>query len=527
MSIISLNLQQPEIKAVAQNQPTVVLSDADSWTDEFMSLKTASGKAVTRERAMRCSGVLSCLRILSEDISSLALKLKRKSPNGATDAVDHPLYRMLESSPNEFQTSLEVREQMMLDLLLSGLFFNWIPRNGAGVIQGIYPIPSYSMRFQGQQRNGDLVWSCGQPGFPTTLTHHELWRGSVLNHNFVGGHSLMLLAREAIGLLMAAEEQGARLFSNGTQTDMILSSPEAVDEPTKDQMRKSFTDRHAGSERAFIPMLLEGGMTATRIGLTAVESQYIEARHYQLADIARLARIPGVLLGLTDKSSTYASAEQFFGAYVKHTIMPWAIRIEQTISRDLILPNIAADKGLFAKHQLSSLLRADQGTRFAAYNTAITAGFMQPAEARSEEEWDEIDGLDVTWMPMNYEVFGKPRIAPPNATATPAPAPGRSLDEGDIAPQPPANPKGRDLSELIASSILRSENREFARMGRKAAVSETKQAGFAAWLTDKVAELTGCSAASARLYADWRFDNQAAEDEARTKIKNLCLEGAM
>ena len=79
--------------------------------------------------------------------------------------------------------------------------------------------------------------------------------------------------------------------------------------------------RHAGSRNAFMPLLLEGGLTAKRIGLTAQESQYIESRHYQLAHIARIFRIPEVLLGISQgKSATYASAEQFSLAYVKHTI---------------------------------------------------------------------------------------------------------------------------------------------------------------------------------------------------------------
>ena len=62
-----------------------------------------------------------------------------------------------------------------------------------------------------------------------------------------------------------------------------------------------------------MPMLLENGLKASRIGLTAQESQYLEARQFQLGDIARVFRIPDVLLGISQgKASTYASAEQFF-----------------------------------------------------------------------------------------------------------------------------------------------------------------------------------------------------------------------
>ena len=87
--------------------------------------------------------------------------------------------------------------------------------------------------------------------------------------------------------------------------------------------------------------LLENGLKATRIGLTAQESQYIETRPVSACpDIARIFRIPDVLLGISQgKSSTYASAEQFFLAYVKYTLGPWCKRIEQAIQRDLLAPS--------------------------------------------------------------------------------------------------------------------------------------------------------------------------------------------
>jgi HK97 family phage portal protein len=129
----------------------------------------------------------------------------------------------------------------------------------------------------------------------------------------IEGQSLILLAREDIGLALAAEEQGARLFSQGVQSDLTISADDTLDEEAKKQLRQAFMARHAGSSNAWMPLLLEGGLKAARIGLTAQESQYIEARQFQLADISRVFRVPEVLLGISQgKSSTYASAEQFF-----------------------------------------------------------------------------------------------------------------------------------------------------------------------------------------------------------------------
>jgi HK97 family phage portal protein len=523
MKLTLLDLTEAKIQAAAMS-PAPALTDVAGWAELFTGLKTASGQLVSREKALRCSAVLACVRILMEDVASLPLILKEKSKQGATEAVNHPLYRLLKAAPNPWQTSLEVREHIMLDYLLHGRFFNYVPRDSSGKPTGIYPIDAGTMAYAGKHRNGDLVWSCADRNFPTrqSFTHQELWRGNLFNFNFVEGRSLIMLAREAIGLAVAAEEQGARLFSNGIQTDIVFKAKETLDQESKEQLRSALQDAYSGSKNAWRALLLENELDVAKIGLTAQESQYIESRHYQLSDIARIMRVPGVLLGLNDKTNTYASAEQFFQAYVKHTIGPWCHRIEQTADRDLILPN---ETGLFVKHNLNALLRGDQKTRFEGYKTGIEGGFMTLAQARAEEEWDELPGLDVTWRPANFVAVkdGKtiPDTAPNDAKypATPSPAP---------VPGPKQGPdKAGKVANNVASSILRSENREFARMSRKAEPSEGQAANFAAWHVDKVIELTGASGPAARLYSDWRFANPDAEDEARERLINLCLDGEL
>lgn len=107
-----------------------------------------------------------------------------------------------------------------------------------------------------------------------------------------------------------------------------------------------------------------------------------------------------MLLGISQgKSSTYASAEQFFLAYVKYTLGPWCRRIEQTILRDLLAPSEAAE--FFVKHDLDSLTRADLQTRYAAHASGIAAGFLTRDEARQMENLPTLPGLDEPLSPLN------------------------------------------------------------------------------------------------------------------------------
>jgi hypothetical protein len=176
------------------------------------------GRLVSRETALRASGVLACIRILMEDIASLPLCLKRKTKTGAEEATDHPLYRVLKTSPNVFQTSVEVREHIMMDLLLSGRFFCWQVRDSQGKIQEIYPLRATNMVFSRQDNRAGtpyLTWQYTAPELVREFTQFDLWRGNMMAQHYIDSRSLILLAREAIGLALRAEEQGARLFSTG------------------------------------------------------------------------------------------------------------------------------------------------------------------------------------------------------------------------------------------------------------------------------------------------------------------------
>jgi HK97 family phage portal protein len=380
----------------------VSTSDIEAMEQFLIGVKTHTGQIVTPERAKRCSAVLAILRGLSEDISALPLKVYKRGKDGDDHVPDHPVDALMNSAPNDIMTPIELREHIFYDMVLQGGFFvlkNEDPDN-PGQLLSLWPLQAgYVTR-----RWREMVWTFTDPvtGISGEFTPDLVWRCSILSGNGIDGQAITLLAREAIGILLAAEEQGARLFKQGVQTDLALEMTDTMDVESKDQLREAFQRRHSGSSNSWMPLLLEGGMTAKRIGLTAQESQYMEARGFQIADIARIFRYPEVLLGSTGKtsrSSTYASAEQFFESYTKHTLRPWAVRIEQSIHRDLFTTKERAK--YFCKHDFSELLRADTAGRYAAYTTGIASGFMSPAEVRKKENMPFVPGLDYFTRPLN------------------------------------------------------------------------------------------------------------------------------
>jgi HK97 family phage portal protein len=407
MGLITLNLPAPPAPTGkrADLLPIGTPYNLGTLQSLMTGVLSQSGQYISPQTAMRSSAVLACIHILCSDLASLPLNLYRRTPQGAELATDHPLFRLLHDTPNSWQTSMEMRESLVLDVLCFGQSFIEKEIGGDG-IAALYPLSAGRMVYVNPldmfiPPPVPLFWRYADPrAGQRILMSDDLWITRMLAPGgTIEGQSLILLAREAIGLALAAEEQGARLFRNGIQTDLTLETDGDIDQSSKDQLREALMRRHSGSANAWMPLLLEGGLTAKRIGLTAQESQYIEARQFQLADIARIFRVPDVLLGISQgKTATFASAEQFFLSYVKYTLGPWCQRIEQSITRDLLAPS---ETEYFAKHDLDSLTRADLQTRYSAHASGIAAGFLTRNEARRMENLPTLPGLDEPLSPLN------------------------------------------------------------------------------------------------------------------------------
>lgn len=473
--IRTLDLEPPTMTADCElNAPTgISMEDVSSMEQFLIGIKSHTGQVVTPERARRCSAVLACMRIISEDLSALPLVMYKRGKDGYDQrALDHPLYPILDVAPNEVMTSMELREHMIFDLMLWGHFYNLKNEdpNSPGDIGSLWPLQAGYV----SRRWRELVWTYTDPltGVSGEFTPDMVWRGTILAGNGLDGTALTLLARESIGLLLAAEEQGARLFKYGVQSDLVLATDEEIGKESKQELRAAFMQRHAGSGNAFMPLLLENGLTAQRIGLTAQESQYIESRKFQIEDIARMWRVPEVLLGnsTSGKSSTYASAEQFFQSYTKHTLGPWATRIEQTIHRDLLLQR--EQPKYYIRHDFSSLLKADTAGRYASYAIGIDKGFITPGYVAKQENFP--------WTP-ELEYYNKPQAPPASGTQ----------DEKSTPTDQSA------LANRVATHVLDKERKALVAHKQDPDVFYTHFGGY-------VEDLTGADAVAVVLYLEMR-----------------------
>lgn len=351
-----------------------------------------SGKTVTQKTSMQITAVYACVRILAETIADLPLHVYKYKDGGKEMAFEHPLYKLLHDEPNPEMTSFIFRETLMTHLLLWGNAYSQIIRNGKGEVLGLYPLMPDRMQVD-RDSAGNLYYQYQvytEDGVKlkkgtVKLSPYEVLHVPGLGFDGLVGYSPIAMAKNAIGMSIAAEEYGAKFFSNNATPGGILEYPGVIKDHEK--VRESWRKGFGGSSNAQNVAILEQGMKFTPISISPEQAQFLETRKFQIDEIARLFRIPPHMVGDLEKSS-FSNIEQQSLEFVKYTLNPWVSRWEQSMCRSLLQP---AEKGkVFIKFNVDGLLRGDYQSRMNGYAVGRQNGWMSANDIRELENMDRI-----------------------------------------------------------------------------------------------------------------------------------------
>jgi HK97 family phage portal protein len=89
---------------------------------------TDSGATVNETTAMRTGVVYACVRILSESVALLPLRLHEQDGETTKIATGHPVDRLLRLQPNRWQSPFEYKRLVMSHMLLAGNHYSLIRR---------------------------------------------------------------------------------------------------------------------------------------------------------------------------------------------------------------------------------------------------------------------------------------------------------------------------------------------------------------------------------------------------------------
>ena len=194
------------------------------------------------------------------------------------------------------------------------------------------------------------------------------------------GLDRLVYARNAIGLAQAAQMTQSKSYKNGGRMPGYWTTDEHLSEEEAARLSQSLQSAVSGENQWKSP-LLDIGINYKTSGQSFKDAELIATRKHELIEVCAAFGVLPAVLGVDDKTQSFASVEAMFTAHLRHTLRPWLTAWEQTIDRDLL-------DGLgpvYCKFDTSDMEKATTKERAESYRTLMDTLVMMPSEAREKE----------------------------------------------------------------------------------------------------------------------------------------------
>lgn len=387
--------------AVLGGQPP---SSPGEWSIFGSGNKSHTGVNVTVESSLGVPALYACVQVISQDVAKLPLIAYRRLKRGKERATDWSGYRVLHDSPNPEMTSYEWREFQISHVASWGNAFSEIDWSNAGTVRGLWPLRPDRMRIS--RKNGKLLYHYTVPsGQEQTLAAWRIHHIRGLGFDGVMGWSPVGMAKQALGLNLAAEEYGARWYAGGGQPRVVAVHPGKLSLPAQGRIQAAIEGSMNGLSNSHRIKVLEEGVQLHTVGVPAEDAQFLEAQDWGAHQVTRLYRMPPHKIGLL-KNATFSNIEHQAIEYVTDTLQPWLVRHEQALQRDMLTET--EQQSLFFEYLVEGALRGDIKSRYEAYAVGRNWGWFSANDIRERENLNPIDGGDVYLTPLNMSAGQSP-----------------------------------------------------------------------------------------------------------------------
>ncbi|HAX5241945.1 TPA: phage portal protein [Escherichia coli] len=390
-----------------KKQPGRIKSALLNWLGVPLSLTTgefwqewygtsSSGKVVTADKVIRLSAVWACVRLLSESVSTLPLRIYERQPDGSRKLAQNDMvYQVLCRRPNPEMTPSRFMLMIVASICLRGNAFVEKLFIGNKLVS-LVPLLPQNMVVK-RLDNGHLQYTYTDNGRQRVIPVNRMMHIRGFGLDGVCGLMPTMAGVDVFGAAMSVDEAAAKIFENGLQSTGFLSSEVPLNKDQRDRLRKNL-QAFIGSKNAGKLMVLENKLSYQNVTMNPEAAQLLESRAFSIEEICRWFRVPPFMIGHTTKQSSWASSLEGMNLlFLTHTLRPLLVNIEQEIGRCLL----GGDEDLFAEFSVEGLLRADSAGRAAYYTSALQNGWMSRNDVRRLENMPPIEGGDIYTVQLN------------------------------------------------------------------------------------------------------------------------------
>jgi HK97 family phage portal protein len=382
---------------------------------EYLGVQSSgSGQKVTELSALGLAAVTRAITVTCNVPASLPLHCYRQDGDERKAATGWGA--RLVDDPHPDLTPYELWQLMWVHRRLWGNAYLRKLRNQLGQIVELWPIHPSRVKVGRSSETGLKVYSI-DGGREVFIGDDAILHVPGLGYDGITGLSPIRLARESIGLGLAAQEYGSKLFGSGSLATGILQTEQRLTQKQADALHDRWKSKRTGMDSAHDTIVLDRGAKFTQLTIPPGDAQFLESRRFQVVEVCRWFNLPPFLMFETEKSTSWGTGlEQQALGWVMFDLRPDLIALEQRVTK-MIKP-----EPVYARHSIEGLLRGDSTARANFYRTMWNLGALSTNEIRSLEELSPVEGGDVRYRPLNMGELGTTDSSDAGAS-NPAPDP--------------------------------------------------------------------------------------------------------
>ncbi len=343
----------------------------------------------------------ACLKVLTEAIGKLPLKIQQYTENGGIRiAREHPYYRMLNERPNRYMTSSSfwgTCEQFRDD---RGNSYAWIDTRDPKRPQLWHLDPSSVQVIYDDARKladaADVYYRyTTQSGTVVFSSEEVLHFKSHYTKDGITGISVREQLSATLKGNIEAQKFINKTIESGMTAKSVLNYTGSLNDANVQALVKEVTKYAKGELKDkgienIVPMPV--GFSLQPLNLKLADSQFLELRQYSALQIASAFGVKPYQVGDYTKSS-YASAEAQQLSFLVDTLLFIVKQYEEELTYKLLTDAEVAD-GYHIKFNVAVMLRADQKTQIETLSAAVSNFLMSPNEARERLDLPSKEGGD-------------------------------------------------------------------------------------------------------------------------------------
>lgn len=359
------------------------LDNPDAYiVSPYSSLGLTFGDMVRQRSSMSISAVYRCVELISDAVAMLPIRVKQ----GNEVVGNHSLYTVFDNRDNLI-TKYNLIKLLIQSVLLRGNGFAYIERNGDGSVKNLRYIETGDVSILYDKQKNTLYYQCA------LISNKRIEPINMLHlrkntYDGVNGISVISYADNSLQITKASEASAQNFYSKGGNLSGVLTVQGQLNAQQRQDIINNWNTAYSGGGQGIA--VLQGNMNYQPIQVNARDAQLIEARQYNVRDIARFFGVAPSMLG-DNEGASYGSVEANQQAFILHTVMPYVSMCEAEFSRKLL-------KGTETNFKIdldeTYLLKADKQATANYYSAMVNNGIMTRNEARRELGYSDVDGGD-------------------------------------------------------------------------------------------------------------------------------------